>query len=166
MAASVLRRSHLNRALCARRKNDQSVLIRLGRYTNDRFPRSNREGAQQTLEALSKQHQIYVATNAVDSTESDIKFAFDRVGLSPFISGYFCKANLGIGKGTPEFFNRIIDTLNVEPKSVVMVGDSYDKDIEPAVTVGIQAIWFNPMGKVAQGSHEVKEIRKLSELCT
>ncbi|MDF4801887.1 HAD hydrolase-like protein [Vibrio parahaemolyticus] len=123
-------------------------------------------GALQTLEALSKQHQIYVATNAADSTESDIKLAFDRVGLSPFISGYFCKANLGIGKGAPEFFNRIIDTLNVEPKSVVMVGDSYDKDIEPAVTVGIQAIWFNPMGKVAQGSYEVKEIRKLSELCT
>ncbi|HAS6646846.1 TPA: HAD hydrolase-like protein, partial [Vibrio parahaemolyticus] len=80
--------------------------------------------------------------------------------------GYFCKANLGIGKGAREFFNRIIDTLNVEPKSVVMVGDSYDKDIEPAVTVGIQAIWFNPMGQVAQGSYEVKEIRKLSELCT
>ncbi len=123
-------------------------------------------GARQTLEALSKQHQIYVAINAADSTESDIKLAFEQVGLSPFISGYFCKANLGIDKGAPEFFNRIIDTLNVEPKSVVMVGDSYDKDIDPAVTAGIQAIWFNPMGKVAQGSHEVKEIKKLSELCT
>ncbi|EGQ8047266.1 HAD family hydrolase [Vibrio parahaemolyticus] len=123
-------------------------------------------GALQILEALSKQHQIYVATNTADSTESDIKLAFDRVGLSAFISGYFCKANLGIGKGTPDFFNRIIDTLNVEPKSVVMVGDSYDKDIEPAVTAGIQAIWFNPMGKVTQGSQEVKEIRHLLELCT
>ncbi|MFW1568098.1 HAD family hydrolase, partial [Vibrio parahaemolyticus] len=101
-----------------------------------------------------------------DSTESDIKLAFDRVGLSAFISGYFCKANLGIGKGAPDFFNRIIDTLNVKPKSVVMVGDSYDKDIEPAVTAGIQAIWLNPMGKVAQVRHEVKEIRHLLELCT
>ncbi|WP_338420283.1 HAD family hydrolase, partial [Vibrio alginolyticus] len=122
--------------------------------------------ALQTLEALSKQNKIYVATNAADSTESDIKLAFDRVGLSPFISGYFCKANLGIGKGAPDFFHRIIDTLNVDSKSVVMVGDSYDKDIEPAVTAGIQAIWFNPMGKVAQGGYEVKEIRNLSELCT
>ncbi|WP_140315777.1 HAD family hydrolase [Vibrio parahaemolyticus] len=59
-----------------------------------------------------------------------------------------------------------MDTLNVDSKSVVMVGDSYDKDIEPAVAAGIQAIWFNPMGKVAQGSYEVKEIRHLSELCT
>ncbi|PNM76856.1 hypothetical protein AL550_013685 [Vibrio parahaemolyticus] len=37
------RRSHLNAALCARRQNEQSVLIRLGRHANDRFPRSNRE---------------------------------------------------------------------------------------------------------------------------
>ncbi|MFL0882656.1 HAD family hydrolase [Vibrio parahaemolyticus] len=123
-------------------------------------------GALQTLEALSKQNQIYVATNAADSTESDIKLAFERVGLSPFISGYFCKANLGIGKGLPDFFHRIIDTLKVDFKSVVMVGDSYDKDIEPAITAGIQAIWFNPTGKTVQGSHEVKEIKHLSEVCT
>ncbi|TOH03856.1 hypothetical protein CGI90_24455 [Vibrio parahaemolyticus] len=42
-AAKSLRASPLNWALCARRQNDQSVLIRLGRYANDRFPRSNRE---------------------------------------------------------------------------------------------------------------------------
>ncbi|MFL0882702.1 HAD hydrolase-like protein [Vibrio parahaemolyticus] len=47
-----------------------------------------------------------------------------------------------------------------------MVGDSYDKDIEPAITAGIQAIWFNPTGKTVQGSHEVKEIKHLSEVCT
>lgn len=121
-------------------------------------------GALQTLETLSKQHLIYVATNATDSTESDIKLAFERVGLSPYISGYFCKANLGIGKGTPEFFHRIIDTLNIDSQSVIMVGDSYDKDIEPAVAAGIQAIWFNPTGKVVLTRCEVKEIHHLSEV--
>ncbi|WP_105903776.1 HAD family hydrolase [Vibrio gangliei] len=123
-------------------------------------------GALETLAILSKHHQIYVATNAADSTETDIKLAFDRVGLSPFISGYFCKANLGIGKGDPDFFHRIIDTLNVDPKSVVMIGDSYDKDIEPAVIAGIEAIWFNPMGKVVKKGREEKEVRQLLELCT
>lgn len=122
-------------------------------------------GALYTLETLSKNNQVYVATNAADSAESDIQMAFERVGLSPFISGYFCKATLGIGKGTPDFFNRIIDTLNVDSKSVVMVGDSYDNDIEPAIAAGIQAIWFNPSGKVMQRSCEVKEIKHLWEIC-
>ena len=124
------------------------------------------DGARQTLEALSKKNQIYVATNAANSDESDIKLAFERVGLSPFIAGYFCKANLGIGKGTPDFFHRVVGALNVDSKSVIMVGDSYDKDIEPAIKAGIQAIWFNPEGKVIQVSHRVKQIKHLSEVCT
>jgi putative hydrolase of the HAD superfamily len=50
-------------------------------------------GAKEVLEALSKHSQIYVATGAADSTELEIKRAFERVGLNQFISGYFCKAN-------------------------------------------------------------------------
>ncbi|MDK9759618.1 HAD family hydrolase, partial [Vibrio sp. D173a] len=38
-------------------------------------------GAHETLEYLSKYHKVYVATNAADSTELEIKHAFSRVGL-------------------------------------------------------------------------------------
>lgn len=51
-------------------------------------------GAREVLAALSKQHKLYVATNAADSTEQDIIQAFERVGLSQYLSGYFCKASL------------------------------------------------------------------------
>lgn len=50
------------------------------------------DGAVQTLKQLSQTSHIYVATNAADSSEIDIKLAFERVGLSPYIKGYFCKA--------------------------------------------------------------------------
>jgi len=58
-------------------------------------------GAHEILENLSREHLIYVATNAADSSENDIKLAFERVGLAQFLAGYFCKANLGLGKGSP-----------------------------------------------------------------
>lgn len=64
------------------------------------------EGAQATLAQLATQHAIYIATNAADSAEADIHAAFMRVGLAPFIAGYFCKANLGIGKGSAAFFSK------------------------------------------------------------
>ena len=99
-------------------------------------------GAKEALEALSKHSQIYIATGAADSTELEIKRAFDRVGLSQFISGYFCKANLGLSKGTPEFIYSILDKLKIPSVSVAMVGDNYDKDIKPAIAAGIQSIWF------------------------
>ncbi|KII79538.1 HAD family hydrolase [Vibrio renipiscarius] len=122
-------------------------------------------GALETLEQLSKTHEIYVATNAADSSEVEIKSAFERVGLAQFISGYFCKANLGIGKGTPGFYHKIAEVLGREPHLFVMVGDTYDKDIEPASAAGIKAIWFNPEHKDIEVGVGVKQIHHLSELC-
>ncbi|EKA7356537.1 HAD family hydrolase [Vibrio vulnificus] len=123
-------------------------------------------GAHEALKQLSTVSKIYVATNAADSSESDIKSAFERVGLSQYISGYFCKANLSIGKGTPEFFNKIIKVLGVDPQSVVMVGDTYSKDIEPAITAGIRAIWFNPTKQSISAHHNIRQISHLVEICT
>ncbi|MHA2710244.1 HAD family hydrolase [Vibrio owensii] len=124
------------------------------------------DGALEALSELSINNKIYVATNASDSSEADIKAAFDRVDLSQYISGYFCKANLGIGKGTPKFFEKIIGVLGIEPKSVVMVGDTYDKDIAPAITAGINVIWFNPTKQSVRAVHYVKQVSHLSEICT
>ena len=53
------------------------------------------DGARETLKCLSKTSKIYVATGAAQSTETEIQQAFERVDLNPFISGYFCEANLG-----------------------------------------------------------------------
>ncbi len=123
------------------------------------------DGAAEVLQMLAENHKIYVATNAADSSEEDIKAAFERVGLSSYISGYFCKANLGIGKGSPGFFHKIVDLLQVTPHSIVMVGDTYNKDIHPAVRAGIRAIWFNPDRKKLATAHNISQIHHLAELC-
>ncbi|MGL1957329.1 MAG: HAD hydrolase-like protein [Colwellia sp.] len=99
-------------------------------------------GAKETLENLSQNSKIYIATGAADSTELEIKLAFERVGLNQFISGYFCKANLGLSKGTPEFLKSILEKLKIPAVNIAMVGDNFEKDIKPAITVGIQPFWL------------------------
>lgn len=121
------------------------------------------EGAKETLAALSKNAKVYIATGAADSTEIEIRQAFDRVGLSQFISGYFCKANIGLLKGTPDFLSAILDTLTISPANVAMVGDNFEKDIKPAIMVGIQPIWFAKNNSSPQAEN-VKVIKHLSEL--
>ncbi len=120
-------------------------------------------GAKEALEALSKHSQVYIATGAADSTELEIKRAFDRVGLSQFISGYFCKANLGMSKGTPEFLNAILDKLKITSLNVAMVGDNFEKDIKPAISVGIQPYWFTEKD-IESIPNNVKVIKELSAL--
>jgi FMN phosphatase YigB (HAD superfamily) len=120
-------------------------------------------GAKEALEALSKHSQIYVATGAADSTELEIKRAFERVGLNQFISGYFCKANLGLSKGTPEFLNSILEKLKIPSENVAMVGDNFEKDIKPAISAGIQSFWFT-RNDIKSVPNNVQVIKQLSEL--
>lgn len=122
------------------------------------------EGAIEVLQTLSKHHQIYVATNAEDSTESDIQRAFQRAGLAMFISGYFCKANLGIGKESAEFFCKIAQALDVHPESMLMVGDTLDKDINPAIEAGLKVVWFNRQHTLVEGERIIPQVDTLYEL--
>lgn len=100
-------------------------------------------GAQETLSFLAQRHKLYVATNAAESTEQDIRNAFERVDLARYISGYFCRANLGCGKENPEFYSKIANHLAVSPAQITMVGDNLDNDILPAIAGGLNAVWFS-----------------------
>ncbi|MEJ2418664.1 MAG: HAD hydrolase-like protein [Exilibacterium sp.] len=122
------------------------------------------DGAFETLDYLSKHSLIYIATGAEESDEEDIKKAFARVNLSQFISGYFCKTNLGVSKGEPDFLPRIIRKLGKPVSDIAMVGDNFDKDIKPALAVGIQPIWFSKSAE-HRGSVNVQVISELQELC-
>lgn len=100
--------------------------------------------ALETLRRLSRRAEIYIATNAENSVEADVRHAFLRVGLDDYIQGYFCKQTLGVSKGTPLFYHMIIERLNAVPAAVTMVGDTLENDILPAAEAGLQTIWYNP----------------------
>jgi len=119
------------------------------------------DGAFEALEFLSRTHDIYIATNAADSAESDIEKAFVRVGLSQFIRGYFCFGNLGVTKGTPEFFHRIVDRLSLNPNEVTMVGDNLENDIIPAIEAGLNAIWLCRNGGLSLPYSSISSLRAL-----
>nr|WP_160182103.1 HAD family hydrolase [Paraglaciecola mesophila] len=102
------------------------------------------KGATTTLRQLTKNHDIYIATNAADSDEQDIQLAFERVNLAQYISSYFCFANTGLHKTSANFYQHIITRLNVEASSITMVGDTFAKDVVPALESAINAVWYNP----------------------
>jgi FMN phosphatase YigB (HAD superfamily) len=121
-------------------------------------------GAKEVLMFLSKHAKLYVASGAIDSTEDEIKVAFERAGLDRYISGYFCKSNIGIEKGSSEFLLRILNRLDKQPDQVTMVGDSLQKDIEPAQKLGIKTVWLIK-DKTTNQIDKVRKISTLKELC-
>ncbi|MFR9165246.1 MAG: HAD family hydrolase [Dysgonomonas sp.] len=64
--------------------------------------------------------------------------------------GYFDKiiesAVVGIRKPDPAIFSMGVAELNLASDEVVVIGDSYSKDIVPARTIGCQTIWLKGTG--------------------
>ncbi|MFD2097698.1 HAD family hydrolase [Corallincola platygyrae] len=119
--------------------------------------------AATTLAQLSQQADLYIATNAAESTPDDIEHAFSRVDLARYISGYFCFTNIGARKGQPEFLQRIIEQLDAAPEQIIYVGDSLDKDVLPALAAGLNVVWLNG-DNLIDTPKNVRRIKSLAEL--
>ena len=51
-------------------------------------------------------------------------------------------AVVGVRKPNPKIFQLGVDALNLQPNEVLVVGDSFDKDILPANSIGCKTIWI------------------------
>lgn len=156
------------RVMRVRKFGDRRISLRLGGHFNGGFPRNSRkmcdwpvvqtvDGAPEALKCLSQSANIYVATGAEDSSESEIKRAFSRVGLDEFLSGYFCKSNVGLAKGSPGFLEVILSHLGLPASRTAVVGDSFVKDMKPAMRLGLKPIWLTQEN--APRGTEVRVIR-------
>lgn len=121
------------------------------------------DDAEKTLQSLSLFADIYVATGAPDTTPENIEAALARVKLAQYIAGFFCKANLGLNKPSPEYYAEIVRRINIPASEITMVGDNLDKDILPALVTGMQGCWFNPEKKACEKTG-FRTITKLTEL--
>lgn len=97
----------------------------------------------------SNGRHIALATSASVSDEEQIRAALARAGLDKYFTRIFCFKNTGLSKGLP-FYRHILAELGIPASDVLMVGDSFEKDVLDANRAGIYAIWFNP------GSNDVR----------
>jgi FMN phosphatase YigB (HAD superfamily) len=103
------------------------------------------EGIEDVLKDLQASgRQIILATAAVISDEDEIRGALARADLNSYFSKIYCFKNTGLAKGK-RFYRRILRELNVPASDVMMVGDSFEKDVQAANSTGIFAAWFNPI---------------------
>jgi FMN phosphatase YigB (HAD superfamily) len=86
--------------------------------------------------------RIILATGALASDESQIRGALVRVKLDAYFSYIYCFKNTHLPKGMA-FYRHILNDLGIPASDVLMVGDSFEKDVQIPNVVGIFAVWFN-----------------------
>jgi len=121
-------------------------------------------GAYECLEYLHNIAQCHIATNAKDSSSTQIRKALNRVGLAQFIDHIFCFKEIGYEKPSQEFFEHIISTLGCLRSEIVMIGDSLETDVYGTNKYEIASVWLNKdQQSVPEG---ITAVSNLSDLIT
>ena len=109
--------------------------------------------------------QVVLATSAEISDESQIRGALARVGLDKYFSHIYCFKNTHLPKGEI-FYRHILSDLGIPVTDVLMVGDSFQKDVQAANAVGIFAVWFNPKSAETRKGDSHVTVHSMQELRT
>ncbi|MBE6307844.1 MAG: HAD family hydrolase [Bacteroidales bacterium] len=90
------------------------------------------------VEELSDRYPTVLVTNFYGNMPVVLK----EFGLDSCFGHIIESAVVGLRKPDPALFAKGVEALGLEPFEVVVIGDSYRKDIHPARTLGCKAVWL------------------------
>ena len=101
-------------------------------------------GALELCRELSRDHRLYLLTNAVESVQ---RARFARSAIAPFFQDVFISEAIGYGKPSLEYFNHVFQAVpGLSRENALLIGDSLSSDIQGANNAGLDCCWFNPQG--------------------
>ena len=111
----------------------------------------------------SSGRRIILATSAAVSDERQIRGALARGGLEQYFSRIYCFKNTGLSKGEA-FYRHILEDLQVPASDALMIGDSFEKDIQIPNTLGVFALWFSSGSEQHQKNDSYRGINSMREV--
>ncbi len=100
------------------------------------------EKARPVLQALSEKYPMVLVSNFYGNVEA-VLTDFD---LRRYFQTIVESAVVGVRKPDPKIFALGVEALGLNPEEVLVVGDSYRKDIVPAETIGCRVAWIKGKG--------------------
>ena len=98
--------------------------------------------SKNVLEQLRKRYRLGLVTNFYGNMSVVLK----EFQLSNLFETVTESAVVGVRKPSPEIFRKAVAAMQVPPDRVLVVGDSYTKDILPAHEIGCRTCWIKGEG--------------------
>ena len=89
-------------------------------------------------ELVERGFELGVVSNGCGNVE---KLCAD-FGYAPFLSVIVDSRRIGVSKPDPAIFVHAAEKLGREPGEIMMVGDSFERDVRPAKQIGMQTAWL------------------------
>lgn len=101
--------------------------------------------AAEVLEALSAKYPMVLVSNFYGNIEAVLA----DFGLKKYFPTIIESAVVGVRKPDPAIFQMGVDALGLAPEEVLVVGDSFKKDIAPSLSLGCEVAWLKGKGWTA-----------------
>jgi putative hydrolase of the HAD superfamily len=138
----------------------------LERHLAEGFITPVREAAADNAKLLAslveRGFQLGVVSNGCGNVE---KLCAD-FGYAPFLSLIVDSRHVGLFKPDPAIFSHAAQKLGGDPATILMVGDSFERDVVPAKKAGLKTAWLEgPVSRDCPDPSLVDvHLRKLADL--
>jgi putative hydrolase of the HAD superfamily len=106
------------------------------------YARSSVERSRPVIERIAGRYPMVLVSNFY----GNITTVLQDFGIDRFFPIIIESAVVGVRKPDPQIFRLGVEALQMKADEVVVIGDSYDKDIIPARTAGCQTVWLKNTG--------------------
>ena len=87
---------------------------------------------------LAKEFPMVLVTNFY----GNMPVVLDEFNLDGYFKQIVESSVVGLRKPDPALFALGVEALGLEPEEIVVIGDSYRKDIYPSLSIGCSAVWL------------------------
>jgi len=131
----------------------------------DTIVRSNMRETHRVLDTLSARYPIALVSNFYGNIHTVLR----AYGIEHYFHEVIESAVAGIRKPNPQIFALAVNALGMKPEEIIVVGDSYDKDIVPAHSIGCHTVWlrgeaWDPTNEATDTSSANHTITTLSQV--
>ena len=102
------------------------------------------DGAHELLLYLKNKYKLYLITNGFRNVQSN---KLKNSGIGNFFLSIYDSESVGVKKPNPLIFNHALDDSGCIARESVMIGDSFEADIQGSLSVGMNAIHYVNFGE-------------------
>ena len=123
------------------------------------------EGAEALVRYLAEKYPLTVVTNGFVEVQYE---KFDRSGLRDCFTHIVLSEEVGCQKPNPRIYEKALRMNGVSAEEAVMIGDSWNSDLQGAINAGIDQIWIrksqDPLPNGQSATYIVKSLAEVMEI--
>ena len=123
------------------------------------------EGAEELVRYLAAKYPLTVVTNGFVEVQYE---KFDKSGLRDCFAHVVLSEEVGCQKPNPRIFEEALRMNGLQAEDVVMIGDSWNSDIQGAINAGIDQIWIrkskDPLPEGQTATYLVQSLSEVMEI--